>query len=269
MYKLSKMFLCISAVLCLSACSKDDNGTTEVGQGTVSFNCEAQNGLQQFVTKAVSDYTIPASLVPDVDLFKLNITGTYFDKEQNQNVSYDSVFATLMDYHQDVPYLVSGNYTATFTYGDVTVENDTNACFSGSVDFTIVARKSISKDVKVKLSNSAVRLKTTPEFDNYFKDATFQVTTANGSTFDFAPNDGKVYFVEAGSTLTMGGTAKKKHNDAAEVSFAAKSIGTTKQTTISTILIDSEETGGMELDITLDDITTTVPLEDQELNPNA
>lgn len=268
MSKLSKAFLYISAVLFLSACSDDDNGTTEVGQGTVSFNCDTQNSVEQFVTRAVSDYTIPASLVPDVDLFKLNITGTYFDKEQNQNVSYDSVFATLMEYHQDVPYLVSGNYTATFTYGDVTVENDTNACFSGSVDFTIVARKSISKDVKVKLSNSAIRLKTTPEFDNYFKDATFQVTTANGSTFDFTPNDGKVYFIEAGSNITLSGTAQKKHNDA-EVSFSAETIGSTKPTTISTILIDSEATGGIELDITLDDITTTVPLEDQELNPNA
>ncbi len=268
MFKPKMMFAFASTVLLLSACSKDNNGVAEMGEGTVNFICETRNSVEQIVTRAVSDYVIPDSIIPDIDLLKLNITGTYLDKETNTDVVYDEDFASLMEYNQDVPYLATGNYTATFTYGDVAVENDTNACFSGNVDFTIVARKSITKDVKMKLCNSAIRLKTTTEFDNYFKDATFQVTTANGTTFHFTPNDGKVYFVEAGATLTLSGSANKKHNDA-PVSFSAKVVGNTTATTISTIVINSEETGGTQLNITLDEIETTVSLDDQELNPNA
>ncbi len=269
MLKQKSIFTVIAVALLLTSCDNDDNGVREYGKGTVFFACEAQSDLEQIITKAMSDYVIPDSIIPDIDLLKLNITGTYLDKETNTDVVYDEDFASLMEYNQDVPYLVSGNYTATFSYGDVAVENDTNACFGGSVDFTIVARKSIEKDVKVKLCNSAIRLKTTTEFDNYFRDAEFQVATSNGTIFNFTSADDAIYYVEAGSELTLSGIAKKKHNDGVEVRFSAKAIGNTKTTTVSTIIIDSESTGGLELNITLGEIESGVKLDDQELNPNA
>lgn len=248
----------------LAGCTSQAESTAEWGEGQVSLSSQTQIALEE---TSRASYELSSELIPSSDQFSLELSGSYTDSESGEQMSYSSSYESIEDYNAELPWLYKGDYIATISYGDTSIESATNACFSGELKFEVIARKQSEEAITATLSNSAIRVVTTEWFDNYYTDAEFSVTTAAGNTFDFTPNDGVVIFVPAECELTLEGSAKNSQTGAS-VTFSKSSIGATIAHKLNSITINAGQAGGSIIEITLDETLTEVNTE-IELNPEA
>lgn len=236
-------------------CTEATDGEGHGGMGEVRFACGVAAGI---ATADGATRTLPAEMVPEAGELSLAISGS-----DGEVLSYDA-FA---DY--DSPKLLEGEYTATFTYGDMEREGADAACFSGEETFSIVARTTAECSVSVALANAAVTASLSEWFGKYYESYDIRVTTASGTEVactEYGEPEAAPVFVQADTELYFSGTAVKTNG--AEVSFPETMIGTAAARTWHTVVIDAGQAGGAGITIQLDDTPVDVVEIPVELNPN-
>ncbi len=267
---LKRAFAVISSLLIVASCSNDQSAATSADEwGTTSFDCSMLSAVN-CTTRSEELYYIPESLVPSIDDITLKITGSYIDSETTETTSYSYGPLLLSDYNTSQPMMIaSDDYHAEFSCGTAGVESETSPCFSGEVDFEVIARGDTTEEVALVLQNSIICVEFDAMFESYYTDASFTVSTGSGNSFDFsATTTDKIVFVEAATTLTLSGSATKAR-DGSSVTFNAAVIGHTSAQTLSRITITADSIGGENINITVDETITEMEPITIELNPQS
>lgn len=231
------------------------------------FNAAVENNVIA-LTKAANTVELPTELIPEVEDFALRVTGRYEDSEDGTEKDYSYIYSSIIEQNEKSPYLTKGNYNAAISYGEVNAEGVEKPYFAGNADFTIIARDIINCNITAALTNSAIKLTTTEWFNKYYTSATFTVTTSLGNIFTFkAGESSPLIFVNAGTTLTLSGTATKSNGF--NVEFPTKTIGTTTAQTQYAIVVDASQAGEGNIKINFDETTINIDPIEVELNSEA
>lgn len=254
----------------LMACSTSEESQqpTEGGVGSVAITTETQSSIS-VIARSESAYEISSDLIPTVEELTLKVTSS-----EGEQMFYDAVeiFNTcdeLTDFMGNVsicPLLLeAGNYTFEISdERDPETESDENAHFAAKEIITIVERDySAAKKFTLTLQNSIVRLYTTESFRQYFENgAELTITTTAGKVLTYSydgsseSGSGDILFVQAGTTLTLGGWAIKQNtteasDSATKVTFTSSAVATAEAGTITTITVDANGVGTAEVTITV------------------
>ena len=248
--------LLASAAVAAGGCSENETPADSDGYGTLRIACRTD---AMITTRA----EIAVTPVPDAGDLSLTISGTEFSK------TWESLSA-FNDAGETIP---AGSYTAELRYGDPKAEGVGKVCYYGSKAIEIVARQRVEETIPVQIANAQVLVSATESFLNYFHDATFTVTTSAGNRFTFTPGAetaDEAVFVEAGTTLTLTGTAKLQSQTGTafdrNYAFPEQRLDRTVARTRHTFLFDARDNGSATLTINLDDGFLDERTIDVELN---
>ena len=253
------ILLLASAAVAAGGCSENETPAGD-GYGTLRIACRTD---AMITTRA----EIAVTPVPDAGDLSLTISGTEFSK------TWESLSA-FNDAGETIP---AGSYTAELRYGDPKAEGVGKVCYYGSKAIEIVARQRVEETIPVQIANAQVLVSATESFLNYFHDATFTVTTSAGNRFTFTPGAetaDEAVFVEAGTTLTLTGTAKLQSQTGTafdrDYTFPEQRLDQTVARTRHTFLFDARDNGSATLTINLrddflDERTIEVELNDDSL----
>ena len=250
------ILLLASAAVAAGGCSENETPADSDGYGTLRIGCRTD---AMITTRA----EIAVTPVPTAGEFALTISGPEFSK------TWESL-AAFNDAGETIP---AGSYTAELRYGDPKAEGVGKVCYYGSKAIEIVARQRVEETIPVQIANAQVLVSATESFLNYFHDATFTVTTSAGNRFTFTPGAetaDEAVFVEAGTTLTLTGTAKLQSQTGTafdrNYAFPEQRLDRTVARTRHTFLFDARDNGSATLTINLDDGFLDEPTIDVELN---
>lgn len=250
------ILLLASAAVAAGGCSENETPADSDGYGTLRIACRTD---AMITTRA----EIAVTPVPDAGDLSLTISGTEFSK------TWESLSA-FNDAGETIP---AGSYTAELRYGDPKAEGVGKVCYYGSKAIEIVARQRVEETIPVQIANAQVLVSATESFLNYFHDATFTVTTSAGNRFTFTPGAetaDEAVFVEAGTTLTLTGTAKLQSQTGTafdrNYAFPEQQLDRTVARTRHTFLFDARDNGSATLTINLDDGFLDERTIDVELN---
>lgn len=250
------ILLLASAAVAAGGCSENETPADSDGYGTLRIACRTD---AMITTRA----EIAVTPVPDAGDLSLTISGTEFSK------TWESLSA-FNDAGETIP---AGSYTAELRYGDPKAEGVGKVCYYGSKAIEIVARQRVEETIPVQIANAQVLVSATESFLNYFHDATFTVTTSAGNRFTFTPGAetaDEAVFVEAGTTLTLTGTAKLQSQTGTafdrNYAFPEQRLDRTVARTRHTFLFDARDNGSATLTINLDDGFLDERTIDVELN---
>lgn len=250
------ILLLASAAVAAGGCAKNETPADSDGYGTLRIACRTD---AMITTRA----EIAVTPVPDAGDLSLTISGTEFSK------TWESLSA-FNDAGETIP---AGSYTAELRYGDPKAEGVGKVCYYGSKAIEIVARQRVEETIPVQIANAQVLVSATESFLNYFHDATFTVTTSAGNRFTFTPGAetaDEAVFVEAGTTLTLTGTAKLQSQTGTafdrNYAFPEQWLDRTVARTRHTFLFDARDNGSATLTINLDDGFLDERTIDVELN---
>lgn len=250
------ILLLASAAGAAGGCSENETPADSDGYGTLRIACRTD---AMITTRA----EIAVTPVPDAGDLSLTISGTEFSK------TWESLSA-FNDAGETIP---AGSYTAELRYGDPKAEGVGKVCYYGSKAIEIVARQRVEETIPVQIANAQVLVSATESFLNYFHDATFTVTTSAGNRFTFTPGAetaDEAVFVEAGTTLTLTGTAKLQSQTGTafdrNYAFPEQRLDRTVARTRHTFLFDARDNGSATLTINLDDGFLDERTIDVELN---
>lgn len=250
------ILLLASAAVAAGGCAKNETPADSDGYGTLRIGCRTD---AMITTRA----EIAVTPVPTAGEFALTISGPEFSK------TWESL-AAFNDAGETIP---AGSYTAELRYGDPKAEGVGKVCYYGSKAIEIVARQSVEETIPVQIANAQVLVSATESFLNYFHNATFTVTTSAGNRFTFTPGAetaDEAVFVEAGTTLTLTGTAKLQSQTGTafdrNYAFPEQRLDRTVARTRHTFLFDARDNGSATLTINLDDGFLDERTIDVELN---
>lgn len=250
------ILLLASAAVAAGGCSENETPADSDGYGTLRIACRTD---AMITTRA----EIAVTPVPTAGEFALTISGTEFSK------TWESLSA-FNDAGETIP---AGSYTAELRYGDPKAEGVGKVCYYGSKAIEIVARQRVEETIPVQIANAQVLVSATESFLNYFHDATFTVTTSAGNRFTFTPGAetaDEAVFVEAGTTLTLTGTAKLQSQTGTafdrNYAFPEQRLDRTVARTRHTFLFDARDNGSATLTINLRDDFLDERTIDVELN---
>ena len=250
------ILLLASAAVAAGGCAKNETPADSTGYGTPRIACRTDAMIPTRAEIAVTP-------VPDAGDLSLTISGTEFSK------TWESLSA-FNDAGETIP---AGSYTAELRYGDPKAEGVGKVCYYGSKAIEIVARQRVEETIPVQIANAQVLVSATESFLNYFHDATFTVTTSAGNRFTFTPGAetaDEAVFVEAGTTLTLTGTAKLQSQTGTafdrNYAFPEQRLDRTVARTRHTFLFDARDNGSATLTINLDDGFLDERTIDVELN---
>ncbi len=250
------ILLLASAAVAAGGCAKNETPADGNGYGTLRIACRTD---AMITTRA----EIAVTPVPTAGEFALTISGPEFSK------TWESLSA-FNDAGETIP---AGSYTAELRYGDPKAEGVGKVCYYGSKAIEIVARQRVEETIPVQIANAQVLVSATESFLNYFHDATFTVTTSAGNRFTFTPGAetaDEAVFVEAGTTLTLTGTAKLQSQTGTafdrNYAFPEQRLDRTVARTRHTFLFDARDNGSATLTINLDDGFLDERTIDVELN---
>lgn len=250
------ILLLASAAVAAGGCSENETPADSDRYGTLRIACRTD---AMITTRA----EIAVTPVPDAGDLSLTISGTEFSK------TWESLSA-FNDAGETIP---AGSYTAELRYGDPKAEGVGKVCYYGSKAIEIVARQRVEETIPVQIANAQVLVSATESFLNYFHDATFTVTTSAGNRFTFTPGAetaDEAVFVEAGTTLTLTGTAKLQSQTGTafdrNYAFPEQRLDRTVARTRHTFLFDARDNGSATLTINLDDGFLDERTIDVELN---
>ena len=253
------ILLLASAAVAAGGCAKNETPADGNGYGTLRIDCRPD---AMITTRA----EIAVTPVPDAGDLSLTISGTEFSK------TWESLSA-FNDAGETIP---AGSYTAELRYGDPKAEGVGKVCYYGSKAIEIVARQRVEETIPVQIANAQVLVSATESFLNYFHDATFTVTTSAGNRFTFTPGAetaDEAVFVEAGTTLTLTGTAKLQSQTGTafdrNYAFPEQRLDRTVARTRHTFLFDARDNGSATLTINLRDDFLDERTIDVELNDDS
>ena len=248
------------AALLAVGCNKETTSEVEQGPGQVAFECSIAPSVDvQAVSKAAGQRELPANCIPGTEDLTLEI--------QNGTGSPVATYDPMSEYDQ--PYLDAGTYKALFSYGNPEAEGADAACFAGETNFTIVARKTITQQVSLGLSNSLYTVEFTEWFRKYYSTYNMTLTTESGHQAAYSNQSVSTVpiFVKPETKLFISGTATKTNG--VEVEFPKTEIGTTKARTWHTVSIDAGQASQVNIVVSLDDTPTSIQEVSVELNPDA
>ena len=250
------ILLLASAAVAAGGCSENETPADSDGYGTLRIACRTD---AMITTRA----EIAVTPVPDAGDLSLTISGTEFSKTWESLSAFNNAGETIP----------AGSYTAELRYGDPKAEGVGKVCYYGSKAIEIVARQRVEETIPVQIANAQVLVSATESFLNYFHDATFTVTTSAGNRFTFTPGAetaDEAVFVEAGTTLTLTGTAKLQSQTGTafdrNYAFPEQRLDRTVARTRHTFLFDARDNGSATLTINLDDGFLDERTIDVELN---
>lgn len=250
------ILLLASAAVAAGGCSENETPADSDGYGTLRIACRTD---AMITTRA----EIAVTPVPDAGDLSLTISGTEFSKTWESLSAFNEAGETIP----------AGSYTAELRYGDPKAEGVGKVCYYGSKAIEIVARQRVEETIPVQIANAQVLVSATESFLNYFHDATFTVTTSAGNRFTFTPGAetaDEAVFVEAGTTLTLTGTAKLQSQTGTafdrNYAFPEQRLDRTVARTRHTFLFDARDNGSATLTINLDDGFLDERTIDVELN---
>lgn len=266
---MKKLFAACALLTALAAgggCA-DDPAEESEGQGRIEFALSTSGDVPTAdqPVRAEARRTLPASCVPIEGHFSLRITDA-----QDTELHY---YPTREEY--DTPLLERGAYHGYFAYGNPEAEGPTAYYYEGSVDFTVVARKTTVVPATAALANAAVSLETTEWFDNYYTTANLKIRTESGYERTFTvnkgaglrPNPAVPFFVKPDTRLFLSGTALKTNG--VEVAFTETEIGRSRARYWHSVKVDMSQSAQLTLHVTLDDEPTEIKETIVELNPDA
>ena len=283
--KMRKFLLIPAAVVAMlaTACSSEDNIVVEQSAGTAEFAIGVSANVTDVVTRA-NDGVLDASLLPNESAFKLAITGTYTEKDENDQEfqkTYNGAWNSLADYYTEKVKLNKGTYTATITAGNPAEEGKGKPYFVGvNENFIVRANTVQTYTIEAKLANSCFTFTVTDWMLNYYKDIELNIHTAT-NTFTFKPTSeaaSELYFVAADQILSISGTAVKAQTGT-PVEFPKTNIGVldSESNVVNktlaaqhryAIVVDNSAVGSGNLSVKFDDTFTEVDAVDVELNPD-
>ena len=253
------ILLLASAAVAAGGCAKNETPADGSGYGTLRIDCRTD----AMITTRAEIAVTPA---PTAGELSLTISGTEFSK------TWESLSA-FNDAGETIP---AGSYTAELSYGDPAAEGIGNPYYYGSKEIEIIARQSVEETIPVQIANAQVLVSATESFLNYFHDATFTVTTSAGNRFTFTPGAetaDEAVFVEAGTTLTLTGTAKLQSQTGTafdrDYTFPEQRLDRTVARTRHTFLFDARDNGSATLTINLRDDFLDERTIDVELNDDS
>lgn len=233
---------------------------------------------------------LPSRLDINLDNVMVDIEGTYIipdaeagtQLEDGEVAELDFEAITLATYKSQTNYLfASDDYKVIMTYGDPLIEAVDSVCYRGEITPVIYARKASEEQITLKVCNSIVnKIVTTEKFNTYYKldECQFFITTSAGAEREFKIESGEtaatpvsesvLYFVTAGTTLTLSGTAMKSND--VMVEFSGE-LGVTEAARCYTITIDADDVGSSSIYVEFDDdISTfeTTEVVDVDLRPS-
>ena len=254
-----RILLLASAAVVAGGCAKNETPAGSEGYGTLRIDCRTD---AMITTRA----EIAVTPVPSAAELALTISGT----------DYFQTWESLAAFNDAGETLTAGTYTAEISYGEPKAEGVGKPYYYGSKEIEIVARQSTEETVPVQIANAQVLVTATEAFLNYFHDATFTVTTSAGNRFTFTPGAGtadEAVFVEAGSKLTLTGTAKLQSQTGTafdrDYTFPEQTLEQTVARTRHTFLFDAQNSGSATVTINLYDEYLDERSFDIELNDNA
>ena len=118
---MKKYLLILTAFALLGGgCSKEEIPETAGGEGSVEFRTTTCSEVDSQTTRAQT--SLPDNCKPSGNSFKLVVKG----KEGTATAEYLAEYTTLSEY--TAPFMPSGDYTATISYGDPQQEGSTALC---------------------------------------------------------------------------------------------------------------------------------------------
>ncbi len=281
--------------IALVACSEasDETPLLNIGEGSVAITTSVSQMVVETETKAESMFEIPERLLPteaEMNAFELHITGTYYlEGDTSELLTFDETYESIEAYNTagtdkddssiiTPPYLPAGDYTATITDKRDRTEEGEGAeysCFSGEMEFTIVAQKyDTEQSMTAYMDNSLVRLQVTEAYEAYFPESSLKIKSGAGKsfTFDFpleAEAEERFIFVEAGTKLFLSGSATKQDPGtgiAPTVTFSSTEIGTALAGGLTTVVVDAESAGVFTVTVIIDSEIKTIYKESFDLN---
>ena len=253
------ILLLASAAVAAGGCSENETPADSDGYGTLRIGCRTD---AMITTRA----EIAVTPVPTAGEFALTISGPEFSKTWESLAAFNDAGERLQ----------AGSCTAELSYGDPAAEGVGKPYYYGSKEIEIVARQSVEETIPVQIANAQVLVTATESFLNYFHDATFTVTTSAGNRFTFTPGAetaDEAVFVEAGTTLTLTGTAKLQSQTGTafdrDYTFPEQRLDRTVARTRHTFLFDARDNGSATLTINLRDDFLDERTIDVELNDDS
>ena len=238
-----KSFMIMLGVFAAVSCTK--NQTSDCGQ--VSFDILSDSDIIEVTRSNVSDYTD----LPSKEDFDIVI----------KDASAASVYSGKISGWDSSRMLPSGNYTVSASYGSLEDEGFDKPYFYGTANFAVIGDNITSVSVPVSLGNTVIKVETTADFRNYYKDYNFRLTRNGAVIASFAKDDTRAAFVD-GYKITVEGTIASENK---EYEFS-KDYTNLKEATAYTILFDSGNTGGATITVSFNDTVETIELGDYELN---
>lgn len=248
-------YICFATAL-LAGCSNEEQAETlPQGMGRIAVRCGA-------------DLTVDtrATVLPAGDDFSLSLSGD----------DYAESWATVAEFAAEERLFPAGTYTATIAWGDPEAEGPDLPYFLGTVTTPVLARRVNTIEIEARIANSQTRIMATEQFLRYFHDAEFTVTTGAGNSFDYTPaagRDAEPVFVQAGTTLTVTGTARQQsqtgQTEGPLVTFPAQRLDAARPRTCHTFLFDAPDAGSATLTIYLGGEEAEIVDIDLEMNDDA
>ena len=235
MRKTEIMIIALAALAAFS-CQKAESS------GRLVFSLE-EGEVADIVTKGnVSDY----AAIPAAGAFSLTV----------KDSKLATVYSGTVGGWAPETRLASGSYTCDVTYGSDAEEGPAKPYFQGSAAFTVNGGTT-EVPVTVTLGNAIVKIATTTQFNNYYPQSSFTVTTPDNK-FTY---DGKALFVAY--QFTVGGTVTNQ---------AGKSFTLESKTwkgdaaTCYKVTYDVNNVGGVSVTVSFNDTVETVNLGEVDLN---
>ncbi len=247
------------SVILVIGCSKETLSEVEKGFGDVMFECSVVPSIgEQVVSKAGGQRILPDNCIPVPENLQLQLSNS---------AGLVASYGQMADYDQ--PLLTAGDYKATFFYGNPEEEGAEACYFTGETDFSIVARKTITRQVSVALANAVYSLDFTEWFRKYYTTYNITISTESGnqSAFSSPSTTTAPIFVKAATKLYLSGTATKTNG--VKVEFPRTEIGTTAARTWHTISIDASQAGQAGIVVSLNDTPIDIQEISVEMNPDA
>ena len=254
---MKKLFTLASLVaLTFASCAKDDAKGVAEGEGRVNISCVVATDVVE--TRAYVSCTTPSRA--DFDLVIEGVDHTY-------TAYYDAI-----DVFEEDSYLHLGDYKATVTAGDITVEGYDAPAFVGTQEFTVSARKETSVQITAKIVNALVKVEVTEDFKKYFPGGhTLTLKTEAGNEFDVSAQSAPIFF--APGAFTVSGTAIKQAAqsgaEGTQVVLPEYKLEAAEAQHYYTVKFDVENAGSAKLTITLNENPVEEYEIDEELNDNS
>lgn len=234
----------LSALMALPSCKKD-----EPASGRIELSLNGAFEIAEVTKSQVSDYTV----LPSVSDFTVTV----------RNSKSATIWTGLLSEYDATMKYDAGAYTAEAVYGAEGQEGFDKPWISGTQDFNVTGGQTTSVSIPVKLSNSIIKVACTDQFNNYFPEHSFTVTTGSNTVIPFPKGETRAAFIDAyrfridGSMTSQSGAVK---------SFSKEYSSGIEAATCYTIRFDVTNVGHLTITISFNDTLETVDLGDVELN---